>query len=63
MDTVASAWPLLTLGLLTILGWYLRNALRFDVDPREPPVIYPKIPLIGHIIGMLTDGSMYTKKL
>jgi hypothetical protein len=49
-------------ALLTILGVYLCNALRFEVDPREPPVIYPKIPLIGHAIGMLVDG-LYLKKL
>ena len=47
---------------LAILGYFLGNALRFEVDPREPPVIYPKFPLIGHVIGMLTDAS-YLKKL
>lgn len=48
--------------LITILGLYLCNALRFKVDPREPPVIYPSIPLIGHTIGVLLDGA-YLKKL
>ncbi|KAF3054099.1 hypothetical protein E8E11_011627 [Didymella keratinophila] len=46
----------------TILGYVLGNALRFKVDPREPPVVYPKFPLIGHVIGMLTDAS-YLKKI
>jgi len=23
------------------------------LDPREPPLIKPKVPLIGHIIGLL----------
>lgn len=50
-------------GLIAALSVYLIHALRFKVDPREPPVIYPKIPLVGHIIGMLTGGTTYTRKL
>jgi hypothetical protein len=50
-------------GLLAALSVLAYNTLRFKVDPREPPVIYPKIPLIGHILGSLTEGATYNGKL
>lgn len=50
-------------GLAAALLVLLVNTLRFKVDAREPPVIYPKVPLIGHIIGMMTRGSTYLPKL
>ncbi|KAF2179836.1 cytochrome P450 [Zopfia rhizophila CBS 207.26] len=28
-------------------------------DPREPPVLHPKVPFIGHIIGLLSNGTKY----
>lgn len=63
MDLSVSPSLLVAFGLFTVLTVYLVNAPRFKVDPREPPVIYPKIPLIGHVIGMLTYGSSYAKRL
>jgi hypothetical protein len=32
-------------------------------DPREPPEIAPKIPIIGHVLGLQKDGNLYTSKL
>ncbi|KAJ4983402.1 hypothetical protein SVAN01_11094 [Stagonosporopsis vannaccii] len=63
MGLSESATLLGVVGLLTVLGGYLANALRFKIDSQEPQVIYPKIPLIGHIIGSLMDGTTYFKKL
>lgn len=34
----------------------------FD-DPREPPRVKTRIPLIGHIIGMIREGKMYYNTL
>ena len=28
-------------------------------DPREPPLIPPKFPVIGHVIGMVQHGVAY----
>ncbi|KAJ8114735.1 hypothetical protein OPT61_g3452 [Boeremia exigua] len=50
-------------GLAAALLVLLANALRFKVDPREPPVIYPSIPLIGHIIGAIREGSLYASRI
>ena len=33
------------------------------LDRREPPLIHPSIPLIGHAIGMLRHGNFYLKNL
>ncbi|KAF3009441.1 hypothetical protein E8E13_000969 [Curvularia kusanoi] len=50
-------------GLAAALLVLLVNTLRFKVDPREPPVIYPKVPVVGHIIGLLTRGATYFRQL
>lgn len=42
---------------------FLSNVLRIKVDPREPPVVHPKVPFLGHIIGMLTEGPLYLKRV
>ncbi|CZR52713.1 related to cytochrome P450 7B1 (oxysterol 7-alpha-hydroxylase) [Phialocephala subalpina] len=32
-------------------------------DPREPPVLKPKIPIIGHLLGLAIDQAEYLQKL
>lgn len=49
-------WLLAPVALVHLL--YLRF-LRVKRDPREPPVIRPTVPLIGHIIGLLRYGTDY----
>ena len=44
--------------VLAVYFHYLRF-LRVKRDWREPPVIRPTIPLIGHIIGLLRYGTDY----
>ncbi|KAK8069425.1 cytochrome P450 [Apiospora phragmitis] len=56
-------WPYahaLTLFLFaTFFGLYLR-----PVHPsREPPIIKPTIPYVGHVLGMLLYGGHYLKQL
>ena len=36
-------------------AWFLRS----KHDPREPPVIAPKIPVIGHVVGLIGQGFSY----
>jgi uncharacterized membrane protein len=50
-------------GLVIAIGVVLSNLLRIKVDAREPPVIHPKVPFLGHIIGMLTEGPLYLKRI
>ncbi len=55
-----SAYILLALTALAVLAW---KALHISMDPREPPLIRPKIPLVGHLIGMLRYQTAYFEKL
>lgn len=41
----------------------IHQLLRYKPDPREPPVIYPRIPYVGHAIGMLLHGKRYIRTL
>lgn len=51
------------LGLAIVLGVLALHVFAVKIDVREPPVVYPKIPLIGHLIGLVRDGPLYLKKL
>jgi hypothetical protein len=38
----------------------------FDVsghDPREPPIVKPSIPLIGHFVGFYRHGVTYLDRM
>jgi hypothetical protein len=39
----------------------LERWLRARPEPGTPPVLYPRIPFIGHIVGLLRDGADYYK--
>lgn len=32
-------------------------------DAREPPFLYPKVPIFGHLLGLITQGADYFHKL
>lgn len=34
-------------------------ALRPNPGPRDPPVLYHRIPFVGHLIGLLLHGNKY----
>lgn len=34
-----------------------------EMDPREPPLYKPRIPVIGHIIGIMTEHTAMFKRL
>lgn len=47
-------------GLLLLLQRYVSPSL----DPLEPPLLKPRVPLVGHIISMFQEGSgFYTRLL
>jgi hypothetical protein len=51
--------------ILSVLGVLLliRQRLAIRLDPQEPPILKPKIPYIGHIIGLLQYNSGYYDRL
>ncbi|KAF6838049.1 prostacyclin synthase [Colletotrichum plurivorum] len=50
-------------ALLWVLVYGFRQLLLAKVDPREPPVLKPRIPFIGHIVGLLKHQHSYYKIL
>ena len=55
--------PLTVLAFILCIGILASHLLGIKVDPREPPVVYPKVPFIGHIIGMVREGPLYLQRL
>ncbi|KAH6640310.1 hypothetical protein F5144DRAFT_477043, partial [Chaetomium tenue] len=51
--------PLVTTAIAMALVYVLLQALGARVDPREPPLVKPRLPLIGHIIGMMREQAQY----
>lgn len=47
---------------LVVLAYGLEWALSLFDDPREPPRVHAKVPLIGHLIGMIQYGVSYYGK-
>ncbi|KAJ5623151.1 hypothetical protein N7490_011756 [Penicillium lividum] len=48
---------LLTLGFVFAMGYVVYNDRKGD--PREPPVVTNKIPLVGHLLGLIISGFSY----
>lgn len=51
------------IALVVAIGVYFSGLLDAKLDSREPPLVRPKVPYIGHIIGLLTDGPNYMKRI
>ncbi|KAL2061012.1 hypothetical protein VTL71DRAFT_9064 [Oculimacula yallundae] len=56
-------YVLLLGGVLAVgifVSWYLTNQ---SVDTREPPTLRPKVPMIGHLLGIMQLQADYLNKL
>lgn len=54
----------LTVAALALLGLALLKRVLYPThDPREPPVLRPRIPLIGHAISIAREGGGYYERL
>ncbi|KAK3322713.1 cytochrome P450 [Apodospora peruviana] len=49
----------ITIAITVVLGLFLQFFALPRMDPREPPLLKPTIPLIGHIIGMFRYQADY----
>lgn len=51
-------------SIIAILTVYLfRRFLAVNHDPSEPPILPAKIPVIGHVIGMMKKKADYYVEL
>ncbi|KAI4865929.1 cytochrome P450 [Hypoxylon rubiginosum] len=66
-DFIPESWPFSagTTAVVIILATYFiaYQLSSRKVDPREPTVIVPIIPVVGHILGMASLGGRYIKNL
>ena len=53
----------LVLGIVAALYFLAERLLSIKLDPKEPPLIAPKVPFIGHILGLIQYGTGYYAKL
>lgn len=44
---------------LILLAYAAEAAYSSRDDPREPPRLKPKVPLVGHAIGLVQHGPAY----
>lgn len=51
----------LLIGLLVI--YVIQRAIEPNHDPREPPIIRSRIPILGHIGALLTKGNKHFTNL
>ncbi len=58
-----SSVTLAVIGLVLAIVLFFSRLLEIKVDPREPPVVHPRIPYIGHIIGFLSSGPLFLKSI
>jgi hypothetical protein len=60
----SSSTVLYTVVLAAAVALSLLNRLLTPrIDPREPPVVKPRIPWIGHIIGVIRHQADYNRIL
>ncbi|KAI1650849.1 cytochrome P450 [Daldinia loculata] len=66
-ETAPEWWPFSagTTAIVAAITVYLiaHQLSSRKLDPREPPIIAPAIPLIGHLLGMALLGGRYIKNL
>ena len=44
---------------IAVLVFLVQRSLAVRMDRREPPLVKPRIPYIGHIISLVKDPSTY----
>lgn len=52
-----------TFAALMVLLVVVKKLSSPTVDSREPPLMHPRIPVIGHLLGMIKHGNQYFKSI
>lgn len=53
----------IVIGAIAALLFLAQQYTLSQRDPREPPFIAPRIPLIGHLISQFTEGPKFFRRL
>lgn len=62
-DVQRSSGSYLTIAGILALGFLIHKLLFVSIDPREPPVLKPRVPIIGHLLGILQYHGVYLRTL
>ena len=54
---------LILLMVLVPISFAIHHYLGPKYDPREPPIVQPNIPFLGHIIGLISYGLDYFERV
>jgi hypothetical protein len=52
-----------TIAAMPLIVYLLNKIIFPTVDPREPPVLRPKVPFIGHIVSLLSEKTRFFDRL
>jgi hypothetical protein len=55
--------PIVTVLVLLAVAALVGHVLSPNVDGREPPVLKPRIPIIGHLISMIRDQAHFLSRV
>jgi hypothetical protein len=62
-DTFSQLLLISGLGVLPFALLFFQRVVCSTYDSREPTVLWPKIPFIGHAISNIREGSGYYERL
>ncbi|KAK6222082.1 hypothetical protein QIS74_04337 [Colletotrichum tabaci] len=62
-DVQRSTSSYVTVAVVLALAIFIHRFSSPELDKREPPPMKPKIPIIGHLVGMIRHQSRYFKTL
>ena len=52
--TTRSSWTFAGILVIGVLSRWLFNV---KLDDNEPPALRPRVPVIGHLVGLMTQGT------
>ena len=47
------------LAMLVVIFYLIRKITTLNLARQEPPLLKPRVPLIGHIIGLMKHEATY----
>ena len=62
-DGSVSSIAVLVIAALPIVLVLMKKLLYPTYDPREPPVLRPKVPFIGHLVSLIKESNSFYIRL
>lgn len=51
------------LATLAVVAYFIRKITAISLSQQEPPLLKPRVPFIGHILGIMKYQSAYSSVL